>query len=128
MLTSSDLVQARACQRSIMRDTLTIERPNGTEETAYAAVTRWAPVYTGPGRIQADGNRAQVVDIGGQVAQPAGWVGAIPWDATPVRMGDRVTVSASTDPRAVGKRFVVRSVETSTYVTAQRFRAEEAIR
>ncbi|QXT62752.1 DUF6093 family protein [Tessaracoccus palaemonis] len=124
MLTATELAEARAMQTSLMASTLLIERRDGVTEGDYSATTQWTPIYQGPGRLQADSRtKAPLVDLGGQLVRPASYAAAIPWDAPPIAIGDRVTVTASTT--AAGS-YTIQSVEHgATFVTCRRFTAEE---
>lgn len=126
MLTPGQLAAARAHQNTLMRATGIITRPgNGWEYVD--GVERREPdetVYTGPLRLQhASGGR--FVQAGAETLPVAAYVAAVPWDVTGITVGDVVTITASDDPAADGRRFTITDVELNAFaVTARRFHCE----
>lgn len=126
MLTPSQLTAARTAQNSLMRSTGIIARP-GNEWAYVDGVEQRKPdteVYTGPMRLQW-GKRAAFVPAGAELLPVGSYVGAVPWDVTGFAVGDVVTITASDDPAAVGRRFTITDVELNAFaVTARRFHCE----
>ena len=82
-------------------------------------------VYTGPLRLQRDQRNSGFIPAGAESLPVATYVAAVPWDVTGIIVGDVVTITASDDPAAVGRRFTITDVEFNAFaVTARRFRCE----
>lgn len=108
-----------------MVDTCTITRPGAgagvfdpvTGQTAPAAASA---LYAGRCWTKTRDVGAQAQQVAGQAVTEMAYVVSIPWDTTGIEVGDRVTITGSTDPGAVDRVLVVRSVEASTFMTARR--------
>ena len=126
MLTPVQLAAARTAQNSLMRSTGTVTRP-GNSWVYVDGVEQREPdetVYTGPLRLQR-ASSAGFVSAGAETLPVAAYVAAVPWDVTGITVGDVVTVTASDDPAADGRRFTITGVELNAFaVTARRFHCE----
>ena len=127
LLTPGQLDAARAHQNSLMRSTGTVTRP-GNGWVYVDGVEQREPdvtVYTGPLRLQRAGSGAGFVPAGAETLPVATYVGAVPWDVTGIIAGDVVTITASDDPAADGRRFTITDVEFNAFAeTARRFHCE----
>ena len=129
MLTAAQLAAARAAQESLMRSTGTIDRPgNGwTYDPDMGSEVRVpdTQVYSGPVRVQRKPNAAMWTPAGAETIPVAGYVAAVPWHVVGFRVGDVLTVTASDDPAAEGRRFTIVDVELNAFAqTARRFHCE----
>ena len=126
MLTPGQLDAARAHQNSLMRATGIVTRP-GNGWVYVDGVEQREPdetVYTGPLRLQRAGGGG-FVTAGAETLPVGVYVAAVPWDVTGITVGDVVTVTASDDPAADGRRFTITGVELNAFaVTARRFHCE----
>lgn len=130
MLTDAELAQARGMQLLAMTDECEIREPGGTETfdptTGQTVTVPHDPYYPAAGetgwcRIQSVATTASAehVTAGQQVTTHACAVG-LPWSVTAAEVGHVVKVTASRDPRWVGREFVVADVQGSSYATARR--------
>ena len=126
MLTTAMLGQARAAQNTLMTSTGTITRPGNGWVYVDGAEQREPDetIYTGPLRLQR-ASSAGFVQAGAETLPVAAYVAAVAWDVTGIAVGDVVTVTASDDPAADGRRFTITDVELNAFaVTARRFHCE----
>ena len=112
-----------------MRSTGTITRPgNGwtyDPDTGREVRVPDTQIYSGPVRVQRKPNAAMWAPAGAETVPVAGYVAAVPWHVVGLRAGDVLTVTASDDPAAVGRRFVIVDVELNAFAqTARRFHCE----
>ena len=127
MLTPGQLAAARAHQNTLMRSTGIVTRPgngwvyvDGVEQRE-----RDETVYLGPLRLQRSSRTSGFVPAGAEALPVAAYVAAVPWDVTGITVGDVVTITASDDPAADGRRFTITGVELNAFaVTARRFHCE----
>lgn len=127
MLTPAQLDAARTAQNSLMLSTGIVTRP-GNGWVYVDGVEQREPdetVYTGPLRLQRSLHSSGFVQAGAESLPVAAYVAAVPWNVTGIIVGDVVTVTASDDPAAVGRRFTILDVELNALaVTARRFHCE----
>ena len=127
MLTPGQLAAARTAQNSLMRSTGIVARP-GNGWVYVDGVEQREPdetVYTGPLRLQRASRAAGFIPAGAETLPVGVYVAAVPWDVTGITVGDVVTVTASDDPAAIGRRFTITDVELNAFaVTARRFHCE----
>ena len=127
MLTPVQLAAARTAQNSLMRSTGIVTRP-GNGWVYVDGVEQREPdetIYTGPLRLQRASRTAGFVPAGAETLPVAAYVAAVPWDVTGITVGDVVTITASDDPAADGRRFTITGVELNAFaVTARRFHCE----
>lgn len=127
MLTPGQLAAARTAQNSLMRSTGTVTRP-GNGWVYVDGVEQREPdetIYTGPLRLQRASRASGFTPAGAETLPVAAYVAAVPWDVTGITVGDVVTVTASDDPAADGRRFTITDVELNAFaVTARRFHCE----
>ena len=126
MLAPGQLAAARAAQNTLMRSTGIITRP-GNGWVYVDGVEQREPdetVYTGPLRLQRAGGGG-FVQAGAETLPVGVYVAAVPWDVTGITVGDVVTITASDDPAADGRRFTITDVEFNAFAeTARRFHCE----
>lgn len=118
-----------ASRRDAMDDfgsTLTVVRPNSASVTwdGSAYVPALLPVYSGPGRVRSQGSSATVVQAGDRPFTLRTYDVQVP-ESVDVRVDDRVTVTASRDPRAVGLSLRVLDVPKTEWVSVRTFVAVE---
>lgn len=127
MLTAADRAQMRADHEALMESTGTVTRP-GNGWVYVDGVEQREPdetIYTGPLRLQRATRSSGFTPAGAETLPVASYVGAVPWDVTGVTVGDVVTITASDDPAAAGRRFTITDVEHNPLaVTARRFHCE----
>ena len=127
MLNPGQLDAARTAQNSLMRSTGIVTRP-GNGWVYVDGVEQREPdetVYTGPLRLQRTSRTSGLAPAGAETLPVATYVAAVPWDVTGISVGDVVTVTASDDPAADGRRFTITDVELNAFaVTARRFHCE----
>lgn len=129
MLTAAQLDQMRAAQEALMRSTGTIDRPGSgwayDPDMGSEVRVPDTQVYSGPVRVQRKPNTAMWTPAGAEAVPVAGYVAAVPWHVVGFRVGDVLTVAASDDPAAVGRRFTIVDVELNAFAqTARRFHCE----
>ena len=127
MLTPVQLAAARTAQNSSMHSTGIVTRP-GNGWVYVDGVEQREPdetIYGGPLRLQRATRASGFTPAGAETLPVATYVAAVPWDVTGIAVGDVVTVTASDDPAAAGRRFTITDVELNAFaVTARRFRCE----
>lgn len=120
-------LQAQA--ESLMVDACIIDRPAGDpvlNESTGQMETTYAPVYTGPCRVQAPGTQGANPNAGEHQFTVLGHVVQLPIDATAYAVGDRVRITTATfDPALVGRTFTVASLMHKTHPTARRLVCDE---
>ena len=129
MLTAAQESQMRSAQELLMRSTGTIARPgNGwtyDPDTGSEVRVPDIQVYSGPVRVQHKPNAAMWTPAGAETIPVAGYVAAVPWHVAEVRVGDVLTVTASDDPAAAGRRFAIVDIELNAFAqTARRLHCE----
>ena len=128
---AAELPGLRAEAESLMQDTLTVERPDGTtiDPDTLAEVLAFVSVYTGKGRIQRPGSLApHDVVAGGYEFDERALLTQLPLSATGIVSGDRVTVTAVgplTDPDLLGLVATVQANLTKTHPTKRTLVCEE---
>lgn len=100
-----------------MADRMAIERPTGyTLDAQHSKVTTWTSVATDvPGLVSIQSEQRQAAaKVTGLDVDTIPYVAVMP-AATAVKVGDRITVTASHDALQVGRRFTVTVVPTWTW-------------
>lgn len=124
MLTPGELDQMREDQRSLMFDSVEVDRKTGTtwSEELQKTVDVYSPIYRGddggpgPARVALP-HGAPIVTASGELVTPRTALVTIPWGNTP-QEGDRVRVVG---PRPGVPEYVwVQAVEASAIPTACR--------
>lgn len=118
MLTPGELDQMREDQRSLMFDSVEVDRKTGTawSEELQKTVDVYSPVYAGAARVALP-HGTPIVTPSGELVTPRTALVTIPWGNTP-REGDRVRVLG---PRAGVPEYVwVQAIEASAIPTACR--------
>ena len=118
MLTPGELDQMREDQRSLMFDSVEVDRKTGTtwSEELQKTVDSWVSVYSGPARVAVP-HGAPIVSPSGELVTPRTAMVTIPWGEDP-REGDRVTIASP--PAAVPEIVWVQAVEAAGIPTACR--------
>lgn len=116
------LAELRHFSESMMRDTATIERKSGStlDPDNGQQVDQWALVVTTPARLlrtYVGGRRSQAA---GQTVDRGEVEFRFPVTVTDLRVGDRVTFTASADLAIVGVPIPVVEVEYATDAVARR--------
>lgn len=119
------LPELQAEAESLMTATCRIERRTGSRFDPYlnTDVATYAPVYEGMCRVRADNAGAAEILAGEQQVTAQSYRCLVPITAPAIRPHDRLTVTASDDPRQQGKAFSVTTVATSSEPICRRFRA-----
>lgn len=135
MLTDTELAQARGMQLLAMTDKCEIRKPGGTEtfdpttgETTFVPNAPYYPTEgeTGWCRVQSVGTSVATEQVtGGQQVTTHATAVAVPWSVDSVEVGHIVKITASRDPRWVGREFPVADVQGSSYATARRLLATD---
>lgn len=118
MLTPGELDQMREDQRSLLFDSVEVDRKTGTawSEELQKTVDVYSPVYAGAARVALP-HGTPIVTTSGELVTPRTALVTIPWGNTP-REGDRVRVIG---PRAGVPEYVwVQAIEASAIPTACR--------
>ena len=117
MLTTSELADARGLQATLLTDTVTVDREDGTtwDPTEGQTVTAWQTIYpTGPGRLVLQAGTPVVV--AGEVTVPQVGNLTLPHDSAPLEPGDRV--------QSAGLTVWVESDVTGPIPTARRYQVK----
>ena len=115
--------RGRAAAIALMTDACVITRITGRvlNPTTGALVDTTTTVYTGKCRFKAQQSARPRDLAAGETAVPENApVVSVPITVTAVNEGDRVSITASNDPGAVGKTLLVRTVLAGTHITARR--------
>lgn len=131
MIVAQVLAQGRAAAESLMVDTCTIRRRTGVTTNDLSGVTTptYAPVYTGPCRVQVSGTGAmgQRTDVGetSQVILRVELQLPVA-TSTGVQRADEVTLTTSAnDPDLLGRTWLVHDLAHKTHATSRRLQLEE---
>lgn len=129
-MTAADTAAAgRAAAEQQMTDSCRIERtgPVATSEDG-TDTTPTVVLYEGPCRLKPAGTAA-VIPSATAPAETWQYKLSIPYaQGAGVRSDDRVTITASQDPTAVGLRLQVRNLDRGTHITARRMWCTEVSR
>lgn len=123
--------QARDLHVLVLTDTITVERLTGgvTVDDLGTETPAWAPTHataTVPALVQAANVGEKPADSTGQPVTHMEYVTKVALD-TDVRHGDRITITASLDPRHVGKVVMVEADETQGLATVRRLRCTRTL-
>lgn len=94
--------------------TILLERKTGqttTDPDTKKQTPVWATVYAGPGLIELSDQQVSATDSVGTPLTVSQYVGRMPIEVIPA-VGDRVTSTASRDPKMIGQAFTVVMDET----------------
>lgn len=119
---AADITEARALAVQTLTDTVELTRDGEAAYDELGTLTRaTATVHTGPGLVQLEQSSARtvVVTAANQQVDAQGYVCKLPIDVD-VRAGDVVRVTASLDPRQVGRRWRVTAVPTQAWSVLRR--------
>ena len=124
------LARGRAAIEALMVDTCTITRTTSeaTNEDSGVVTPTTATVYTGRCRVQQSQLGADSVpsDPGEVYVRMVAFEAQVPMSVTGLRVGDRITVTASAhDADLVGRVFVVLGLAHGTHKTARRLQVQE---
>lgn len=119
------LPELQAEAESLMTATCRIERRTGSQfdPVQNTDTATYSTVYEGVCRVRADTSGAAEVLAGEQQVTAQAYRCLVPINAPEIRPHDRVTVTASDDPRQLAKAFSVTTVATSSEPFCRRFRA-----
>lgn len=113
---------------ALMQDTITVDRQSG-EETHFetgAVTPTYTAVYSGKAKIQATISQSRVAAAGEHQYTLQEYRIDLPVAAGPLKVGDRVRVTASVlDPFLAGRVYRVVELFHKSFATAQRARVEE---
>jgi hypothetical protein len=115
LLSEAELVEARQVAALSMDATIALQAstddPLGGWDPVIGPIDPTeppAPVWEGPGRVQAARNNINAVDAAGQSVTVRAYKIATPWDAPPLPVGARLQITAHLrDPELVGKTLTV---------------------
>lgn len=131
MSAASAVAAGRAAAEALMVDEVTIDRATGAttlDPVTLAEVPVFAPVYSGPARIQRT-NSLSPSDtvVGGFEFTTSAFLAQLPLSASGIRKGDRLTVTAiaSADADLLGLVGTVRGNLTKTHPTKRTLVCEE---
>lgn len=119
---AADLATMRADHEAAMTSTCTIAPRirmvwDGTKSTPQPD----QPYYDGPCSVQSGARSiTPVTETGGQQVTTGRAVIKLPWHVDQIEEGHAVVVTASNDPRWIGRTFTVESVEGNDWATARR--------
>lgn len=116
------LATGREWVERILTDHVTIERPDGvTVDDLGTETTAWRAVWTGPGLVQQEAStrRDTQVQAGGQDVDLTPYVLKCRHDRD-VQPGDRVSVTASLDPRHVRRKWLILDAPTQAWTLLRR--------
>jgi hypothetical protein len=128
---AAELPRFRAQAESLMVDTVTVERPDGTtiDPDTLAEVVAFVEVYAGKARIQRPGALSpQDIVAGGYEFDERSVLAQLPLTATGIASADRLTVTAVgplTDPDLDGLVATVQANLTKTHPTKRTLVCEE---
>jgi len=123
--TSSVVAAGRLAHEQLMTDACTITRPGAPVlDRATSALTPGTALtlYTGPCRVKAQ-RMPRPAQAGEELAVVARYEIALPFSiqpASPLQVGDIVTVTASADGRLTGQHLAVLAVDFGSTTTAWR--------
>lgn len=126
-----DMAMARAAAESLMSSSCTITRPGGEPvwDDATGTYTDPEPVvtYSGKCRIRPAATWGREASAGEADVLLSAFRIQLPFTATGVDTGQKVTVDSSPDPALVGRALIVRFVpDMGDHITARRLTCELA--
>jgi hypothetical protein len=137
-LTDMRSIAANLVDDTIMTDEVELRRdPEGVGDDVLdlntgklgAPVGDAALIYRGPGAVSGRGDLgAEADDEGGMVASDGRFAGRLPSTAAAAHLGDMLTITASDNPRLVGRQFVVVNIPDGGRPVTQRLSLEERVR
>lgn len=118
------LPRLRSEAESLMTDAAIIERVTGTtlDPDNGARVKTWSLVQESPARILRVQVQIRDQQAAGQSLTQATVEGRLPWHVSDLRLGDRVTLTASGDPRLLGLPITLTEVDHATHAVSRRWR------
>lgn len=121
---AANLPLIRAEAESLMTDAAIIERVTGTtlDPDNGARVKVWSLVQESPARILRVQVQIRDQQAAGQSLTQATVEGRLPWHVSDLRLGDRVTLTTSGDPRLLGVPIVLTEVDHATHAVSRRWR------
>lgn len=113
-----------------MTSTCTVFTPGGPvtdPNTGEVTATPGAPVYSGKCRVRPAGTQGSTLTVGGAEAYTFDYVISVPFSATAVTEGQRLTVTASPDPALVGITVKIEKTLRGEHLTARRLACTEVV-
>lgn len=116
------LPELRAEAESLMHDECRIERADGwtTDPDNGQRIKTWRPVAATPCRVVRVGTSNHREPAGGQTRDIAGLELRLPWSASDLQLGDRLTLTTSSDPRLLDAPITITEVSHATHAVARR--------
>lgn len=116
----------RAREEQLMRASCTIERRGGKtwDDNVGDYTWTWTLVYSGKCRLSQPQKTTNDAESGGASWSIADFVVSVPLD-TSVQVDDKVTVTASDDPEAVGLELVVVGVPKSDWQVVRKLMCQQ---
>lgn len=131
MSAAAAVLQGRILAESLMLDTCTIKRASGEttiDPDTGLPTTTWATVYSGRCKIQSEAVVTLTPKSGDHVYTVDRWMLHLPVSATGIKVGDRVSITASAlDAANIGRVFHISGLFHKTLATAQRLPVEEVL-
>lgn len=126
MSVESMLARGRSLAERLMTDRCTIQRKTGETTDDDGTITPvYASVYTGKCRVQQPGGQAAQTDAGENYQLLLRLEVQVPVSVVDLEPGDRVTITASSDPDLPGTVFLIRDLAHKTHATARRLGVTE---
>jgi hypothetical protein len=117
----------RARAESLMTSTCTVFTPGApiTDPNTGEVTDSQTTVWFGPCRVRPAGRQSNPQTIGGAEAFVFDYLVSLPFSATTVIEGHRLTVTASPDPALVGITVEIQKVDRGDNITARRLYCAE---
>lgn len=122
------LPELRAQARSLMVDEAIVTREGAEpvwDPVTEQMVATTTEIYRGPVRVVGrDRTVAQMVDVASEGVMITPFVVMLPWNATGIKDGDLVTVTASTNPSLIGFRLTVTAAVRASHSVELRLQCD----
>jgi hypothetical protein len=122
-----DLTMARARAESLMTSACTVFTPGApiTDPNTGEVTNTQTTVWFGPCRVRPAGRQSNPQTIGGAESFVFDYLVSLPFAATSVIEGHRLTVTSSPDPALVGITVEIQKVDRGDNITARRLACSE---